>query len=239
MDSSKDSSENTHVIYLSGAGLNPVIWDDVCAKVTTPGTAIAHGREPATTLSSAVQDVLAQIQKLDARRYVIVAHSLSGVIGVEVARALGDKLDGFIAVTATIPSLGGSFTSALPFPQNLLMPLLLRIVGTKPPAAAIRSGLCSDLNDQQAAAIVDAFAPEPRSLYVDKTSTSQLPVSKYLYVRTLDDKEIPASHQATMAKRLPGGVVVDIAGGHMVMISHPDELATIINQFIATLSPDR
>lgn len=239
MDSNKDTSESTHIIYLSGAGLDSAIWDDVRAKVTTPGAAIAHSRESTRTLSRAVQDVLAQIQKLNASRYVIVAHSLSGVIGVELARALGDKLGGFVAVTATIPALGGSFTSALPFPQNLLMPLLLKIVGTRPPVAAIRSGLCSDLNDQQAAVIADAFAPEPRSLYVDRTSTSQLPASKYLYVRTLDDKEIPASRQATMAKRLPGESVVDIPGGHMVMISHSDELATIINQFISTLNPEQ
>lgn len=239
MDSNKDTSENIHVIYLSGAGLDSTIWDGVRAKVVTPGTALAHGRDSAATLSRAVQDVLGQIQERNAGRYVIVAHSLSGVIGVELARALGDKLGGFIAVTATIPSPGGSFTSALPFPQNLLMPLLLSVVGTKPPAEAIRKGLCSDLDDQQAAAIVDAFTPEPRRLYVDKTSTSQLPVSRYLYVRTLDDKEIPASRQAIMAKRLPGVEVVDTPGGHMVMISHPDELATIINQFISTLNPEQ
>ena len=232
---SKNISHKIAIIYLSGAGLAPAIWDDVRAKVTTPGVALTYDRGVDTTLKSATQEILEQIQKIDASKYVIVAHSLAGVMGVELARALGSKLGGLIAVSATIPVPGGSYVSTLPFPQNFIMPLLLKIAGTKPPVSAIRKGLCSDLDDKQAATITEAFNPEPRSLYVDRTSDSQLPASKYLYVRTLNDKQLSAPLQSAMASRLPEAEIADIASGHMAMISHPDELADLINRFIATL----
>ncbi len=227
--------QKTAIIYLSGAGLPPTIWDVVHGKVVITGAALMYNRDAATTLKSAVLDVLAQIQKLNATRYVIVAHSLGGVMGVEIARALDDKLAGLVAVSATIPAPGKSFVDTLPFPQNFVMPLLLKIAGTKPPASAIRKGLCSDLSDQQATDIVSTFTPEPRSLYVDKTSTNMLPVSKYLYVRTLNDKQVPVQMQTKMAKQLPDAKIIDIAGGHLAMISHPAELAGIINDFVADL----
>jgi pimeloyl-ACP methyl ester carboxylesterase len=38
-----------------------------------------------------------------------------------------------------------------------------------------------------------------------------------------------------MAKQLPDAKITDIASGHLTMMSHPDELAEIINNFVADL----
>lgn len=232
---SKKTSQKTTIIYLSGAGLNSAIWDDVRAKVTMPGVALTQNRSADTTLESALKDILSQMQKLQADRYIIVAHSLGGVLGVELARKLGGKLAGLIAISATIPVHGSSFVGTLPFPQNIVMPILLKLAGTKPPASVIRKSLCSDLDDRQAAEIINAFTPEPRSLYIDRTSTNALPSSKYLYVRTLDDKQTPTPLQSKMAKQLPNVKVSDIHSGHLVMVSHPNELTVIINNFLTDL----
>lgn len=232
---SEKTSQKIAIVYLSGAGLVPTIWDGVRAKAIVPDAVLTHSRGATTTLKSVVEDVLGQTQKLDATQYVIVAHSLGGVIGVELARALGSKFGGLVAISATIPAPGKSFVDTLPFPQNFVMPLLLNVAGTKPPASAIRKSLCSDLNDQQASEVISAFTPEPRSLYIDKTSVSELPTSQYLYVRTLQDKQTLLALQSNMAKQLPGAKIADIVGGHLAMISHPDKLAEIINNFVADL----
>lgn len=166
MDFNNDTSKGTQLIYLSGAGLDSFVWNDVRTKVILPGIVATHDRQDTTTLSSVTHDILGQIQNLKASQYIIIAHSLSGVVGLELARALGDKLCGFIAVSATIPSPGKSFTDTLPFPQNFLMPPLLKVVGTQPPVAAIRKSLCSDLNDEQAAAVISTFKPEPPILNI-------------------------------------------------------------------------
>lgn len=231
----KNNLPQTAIVYLSGAGLSPDIWDGVRAKVVAPNVVLAYSRDKATTLKDAVEDVLTQTQKLNAAQYVIITHSLGGVVGVELARELGEKMAGFIAVSATIPASGKSFANTLPFPQSIIMPILLKIAGTKPPVAAIRKGLCNDLSDEQIAGIVGAFTPEPIDLYIGKTSASALPSSKYLYIRTIDDKQILPSQQARMSKQLPAVQVVDIASGHLAMLSHPDELAAIINDFVADI----
>ena len=229
----QNTSSKTAIIYLSGAGLNPNIWDGVRSKTTLPNEALAYNREKATTLKSAVQEVWAQTQKLNAAQYVIVAHSLGGVVGVELARELGEKIAAFVAVSATIPAPGKSFIDTLPFPQRFIMPTLLKIAGTRPPVAAIRKGLCNDLTGQQTTEIIGTFTPEPIDLYTGKTSASALPALKYLYVRTTNDQQVVPSEQARMAKQLPAAHIVDIASGHLAMLSHPGELASIINDFAA------
>ncbi|HSX17606.1 MAG TPA: alpha/beta hydrolase [Patescibacteria group bacterium] len=224
------------IIYISGAGLRSAIWDGVRAKVTVKDAVLTHTRDNTTNLESVVQEALAQLDTIQAKRYVLVAHSVGGVIGVELARKLGDKLAGFIAVSATIPASGKSFVSTLPFPQRLLMPIILTLAGTRPPASAIRKTLCSDLTDAQADRIVEAFTPEPRKLYVDKTSSDKLPSAKYAYIRTLNDKQVSPQLQSSMAQLLPNVTITDIAGGHLSMVSHPDELADSISSFLKDLS---
>jgi len=228
------STPQTAIIYISGAGLSPAIWDGVRAKVTVKDVILTYTRNDTANLESTVQEALAQLDTIQATQYVLVAHSLGGVLGVELARKLGNKLAGFIAVSATIPAPGKSFVSTLP--QRLLMPTILKLAGTKPPASAIRKTLCSDLTDAQADTIVDAFTPEPRKLYVDKTSSDELPLTKYAYVRTLNDKQVPPQLQSSMAQLLPDVTITDIAGGHLSMVSHPDELADSINSFLKDLS---
>ena len=229
------TSPKTAIIYLSGAGLNPSIWDAVRSSVVTPGYALTYDRSAVKTLNDATQDILEQVQNNNASKYIIVAHSLGGVVGLEVAKSLKEKLAGFIGVSATIPGPGESFINAQPFPQSVLLPVLLRIVGTKPPVSAIRKGLCSDLTDEQATKIINEFIPEPIQLYTGKISVDVLPMAKYAYVRTLNDKQLPLALQTKMIKRLPDAKVIDIAGGHLPMVSHPDELATMINDFITTI----
>jgi len=223
------------IIYISGAGLSSAIWDGVRAKVTVKDAALTHTRDNTASLESIVQEALAQLDAIQARQYVLVAHSLGGVLGVELARKLGNKLGGFIAVSATVPAPGKSFVSTLPFPQRLLMPIILKLAGTKPPASAIRKTLCSGLTDAQADTIIKTFTPEPRKLYVGKTSSDKLPPTKYAYIRTLNDKQVPPQLQSSMAQLLPDVIITDIAGGHLSMVSHPDELANSINSFLTDL----
>ena len=114
------------------------------------------------------------------------------------------------------------------------MPLILRFAGTQPPVAAIKSGLCNDLSDAQTAAIVEKFTPESLGVFTDKTAYNNF-TTPTLYIRTLKDKEYSTTLQTKLAHNLPNVQIADIDAGHMPMLSRPQELSQLINQFVSTI----
>jgi pimeloyl-ACP methyl ester carboxylesterase len=156
------------------------------------------------------------------------------VIALKVAQEMPDRVAGFVAVSAVIPADGGSFVFAMPFPKRLILGLVLRLAGTRPPASAIRRGLCSDLTSDQADQVVSRFVPESRAVYLER-SDAPSPEVPTLYVQLTEDREIPVALQARMARNLGAGQVVTIDSGHLPMLSRPDELARVLNDFTATL----
>jgi pimeloyl-ACP methyl ester carboxylesterase len=161
---------------------------------------------------------------------VIVAHSLGGVVALKLAAGLSTRLAGFVGVGAAIPADGGSFVSSLPLPKRVLTRVLMRVAGTRPPEAAIRRGLCSDLGAREADEVVRRFVPESRAVYLERT-TAPAPRVPGRYVLLTEDREFGVPLQRTMASSLHAADMREISSGHMPMLSQPDELARVVNEF--------
>lgn len=226
-------------VLLHGAGLDGSIWDTVEPKLRSPYTAVSFpmrsdaAKRRQLQFADYVDCVVQAADQVPDGKLVIVAHSISGVVALRAAQLLGDRVAGFVAVAAAIPEHGGSFLSCLLFPQKYVMRIIMKLAGTKPPASAIKQGLCSDVSDDVAQTIVDKFAEEPTVLY--KTACeAAAPTCPSLYIVTQNDKEFPASIQKKMARAL-GATVAELPGGHMPMLSRGDELAAILNSFAASL----
>ncbi|MBW7476366.1 hypothetical protein K0T92_16655 [Paenibacillus oenotherae] len=136
---------------------------------------------------------------------------------------------------AAIPAANGSFLSCFPGVQGMFLRLMLTLAGTKPPAAAIRSGLCSELDEVLAAKVVESFVPESKRLYMDKRRHSELP-RHALYVQLKQDREFNAGMQQRMMENLQAAQAAVMDSGHLPMLSKPDELARICMQYADTLS---
>jgi len=80
-----------------------------------------------------------------------------------ISPLLQDKIVGFIAIGASIPSATGSFISLLPRSKRIVLALF----GTKAPASALQNGLCSDLNEKDLIRVQQQFAPESKKLFTD------------------------------------------------------------------------
>lgn len=189
-------------------------------------------RRKALSLDDYADGVWQQLKDLPAERVVVVAHSLGGVVGLKVADRLADRLAGFVAVSAAIPAGGGSFVSSLPMPKRLIVGGLMRILGTKPPASAIRQGLCSDLSEDLTGEVVRRFAPEGKAVYFDRTAVSAPDVPR-MYVQLTADKEFEPDFQLAMARNLGTEDVRQLDAGHLAMLSRPAELAGVLNDFTA------
>lgn len=229
------------LVFIHGAGLGGWIWERLGASLNHPHVfadfplrdAPVAARRP-LTLADYAAHVAAQAGTLRTDRAVIVAHSLGGTVGLQVASLLGDRLAGFVGVSAAIPREGGSFLSALPLPQRWIVAGLMRVAGTRPPESAIRRGLCSGLDAATANRVVEGFIPETRRVYRGRTDVPVPDVPRG-YVVLTEDQELPVSLQRRMAQNLGATDTPELPAGHLAMLSHPAALAGLLNDFTAKL----
>ena len=228
---------NTGIVFIHGAGLNSSIWDELKREINHPiltidfpNRKINDSANQNLTFDDYVNTTIEQLKNWNKDSLIIVAHSIGACVALNVATHLKNELKGFVAVGAVIPIHGNSFASSLPFPQRLILPIILKLFGTKPPEKSIASELCNDLTAEQTNKIINEFTPEAVKLYTTKINFD-LPNTKRLYVKLTNDKSVPVTLQDKMAKNLNANEFVTIDSGHLPMISKAKQLATILIDF--------
>ncbi|WP_435748388.1 alpha/beta fold hydrolase [Microbacterium sp. PMB16] len=222
-----NSSET--ILFISGAGLDAWIWDDVRDELSLPSVVAARPAEGRSSLSDYAEAAIASV---GGGRFTIVAHSIGGVIAGEILRLVPERVSGLLALSAVVPRSGESFVSAMPFPNRVILPLALRLGGTRPPESAIRRGLGHGVDEAVVDRVVADFAPESRELYLDKARGHSWsgPTG---YVVTTQDRELPEPLQRRFAHRLGGRPREELATGHLPMLQNSAETAASIRRFIA------
>ena len=222
------------VLFVSGAGLHPWIWDDTRAALarTCDSAQTAVAARPAESARAGLRDYArAAIDSAPAGRFTIVAHSSGGVVAAEVAQILGARVEAVLGVCAVIPRPGGSFLTAHPAPQRWALGAAIGVFGTRPPASALRRGLTTGLERAVAERIVSEFAAESPGLYRDRVSGDAWNGATG-YVVTAADREVPRRRQRAFASRLAPRWERTLDTGHLPMLEDPDGLAGAIALFL-------
>lgn len=229
------------LVLVPGAGLGAWIWRDVTPLLDTPaiapepaGRGVDDAARGKLSLEQYARHLETQVVRSEPERLVLVAHSLGGLVAMKAAQLLGRRVAGFVALSAVIPAGGGSFVSALPMPKRALMNVLIRTVGTKAPPAVIRKGIGDGLPAAVVDEIVERFTPESRRVFLDPVGVGP-PAVPRLYVETTRDKEVDVRLQRRMRANLGTDAVRSIDSGHLPMLSHPREVAEILDGFVADL----
>jgi pimeloyl-ACP methyl ester carboxylesterase len=235
------TKERIGLVFIHGAGLNSGIWKGIaeqlecpCLLVDFPQRQSGQVGRKGLTLEDYTEHIKHRIEDWGVRRFVIAAHSLGGVLALKTAEQFADRVVGFAGIGAVIPGSGGAFLSAFPAPQRLLMRILMRAAGTKPPESAIRKGLCNDLPAKQADEIVHGFVQESLRVFTDRTNAS-VPRVPRLYVKLTIDQELSPSQQDKMIENLGTHEIVTLEAGHLPMLSKPDELREALLAFLSRL----
>ncbi len=224
------------IILLHGAGLGAWIWDDVLPHLSLPTLAINFPNRDkkisneGLSLNDYADFVAGKIAHAPFDSYILVCHSISGVVGRQLVKKLGDKLRGFVAVTAVIPHENGTFERAMPPLLRIISRVMFFLYGSLPPKAVLRLTLCNDVQGELCERVVDNFVPESILLFRQEVDGGYNECPS-LYIETTLDMTLPQSVQRMMEKNLNACEIASVATGHLPMLSKPKELAGIINDF--------
>ncbi|RSN77468.1 esterase [Streptomyces sp. WAC 05379] len=225
----------TDFVLVAGAWLGAWAWDEVAAELragghgvhplTLSGLAERQG-EPAPGQQTHVEDIVAEVERLDLRDVVLVGHSYSGVPVGQAAVRIGDRLSRVVLVDANVPVDGESFLSG--WPSDEVRAAIAKNDGFWPPLTADEFA-GQGLTDEQTARIVDGATPHPGTTLtgpaVMPRPLSEVPGS---YVKCLLDGEEPWGAAADLLKS-DHWTLVYMDTGHWPMFSQPHDLARCLH----------
>ncbi|MYM36004.1 alpha/beta fold hydrolase [Duganella sp. FT94W] len=230
------------VVLVHGAFADSSSWDGVIAKLEKDGYTVIGAANPLRSVKSDAASVASVVNSVTGP-VVLVGHSYGGSV-ISAAAAGATNVKALVYVAAFAPDSGETAVGlSNKFPGSTLGPALA------PPVALADGGkdlyIRQDKFHQQFAADVPAakarlMAAGQRPI-TDAALNESAPApawktipSWFIYGKA--DKNIPAASQDFMAKRANARKTVVIDGAsHVVMTSHPTEVATLIEEAAATV----
>ena len=228
----------------------PVLAVDLPPKALRSGTVrsvpagdAAAAELASITVSDLAESIIADIDAAGFERVVLVGHSMAGLSLPEVARRIPERVAHLVFVSASIPPEGGSVLGMLPDEIQEISRASIERAGDD--ATGVLDDetaaymFCNDMDEDQTRFVLDRLCPEAINLINEDVSRAGLPPDlPKTYVRLARDQSLPPDTQTAMIANLaesPGGAVdvVELDSGHNVMVSHPRELADVVNRIAA------
>jgi pimeloyl-ACP methyl ester carboxylesterase len=218
------------VVLLHGAGVGPWIWDRTRKHLHADSLALTYpGRQSQATPETCADAIATELSR-NTGDFIIVLHSLAGVLAGPLAARLGGRLKKVVLLSAIVPTPEQTFAQVLGFPARLILPLLFRLhsKGLKPSPQMIHSELCQDILPEDAEKVIGHYEAEFPGLYL--TPPQPLPVKTPLtFIKLLQDRSISPRVQQKIIQHLAINSTYEIDAGHLAMLSQPERLAGILD----------
>jgi pimeloyl-ACP methyl ester carboxylesterase len=239
-------------VLIHGGAMSGAYWDLLIPHLRHPALAIdLPGRagkpaDPMTlTVDDCVRSAVADVDAAGIEDVILVAHSSGGLFTPGVAAALGDRVRHIVLDAASVPPEGGlGLDSMKPSHRARVVEAMdharrdgwvLQTPGPEAPDK-VRVAYGGDpLPDD-----LIEFLSDPRRCVRDSMNFYFQPVSwaavadvPITFVRHLRDRPSPPELQDELVARLRAmgrdPVVVEIDSGHVPAVTHPTELAAILD----------
>jgi pimeloyl-ACP methyl ester carboxylesterase len=218
-----------NVVLVHGAWADGSSWDKVVPLLEAKGYHVVAVHEPLTSLAD---DVAAANRVIDAQSgpVLLVGHSWGGAVITEAGN--NEKVVGLVYVDAFAPDEGesvNSLTGSGKPPAWVAKILVDRGGFLTLPLDVILSDFAQDLPAAQARLLAVKQGPFFSKSLDDKIAMAAWKSKPSWYVEGTEDHIIDPAAQAAMAKRM-GATITSLPSSHVSMLSHPSEVAAVIEQ---------
>jgi pimeloyl-ACP methyl ester carboxylesterase len=231
------ASSTPTVVLVHGAFADSSSWNGVVSRLLAQGYPVVAAANPLRGLKSDtayLTSVLASIQG----PVVLVGHSYGGSVITNAATGNGNVV-GLVYVAAFAPNEGETANDLQGrFPGNTLGQALAPPVGLPNGGAEVSiqqdkfwQQFAADLPEADAKLAAATQRPVALDAFTDPAGAPAWKTIPSRFIYGDQDQAILAALHAFMAERAGSGQTIAVKGAsHVVMISHPDEVAEMIHQ---------
>ena len=228
------------IVLVHGAFAGTSSWNGVVARLQLDGYKVIAVANPLRSIEGDAKYVAALVYGIKGP-VVLVGHSYGGAVITNAALGLSN-VKALVYVAGFMPDVGDTAVSlSNKFPGSTLGPTLA------PPVKLADGGLDLYIDQDKFRAQFAADVPRDQALVMAAT---QRPVTQAALgepsgepawkripswsIYGSEDHNIPAASQAFMAARAKARRVIEVKGAsHVVMVSHPDAVAGLIEEAAA------
>jgi pimeloyl-ACP methyl ester carboxylesterase len=215
-----------NIVLVHGAFADGSGWEGVYKILKKRGYHVSIVGNPNTSLTNDA-DATKLVLARQNGPVILVGHSYGGAIITDAGNAA--NVAGLVYVSAFAPDANETLLSLLqsgpPAPNSGILPPVDGYIWYD--MAKYHSGFCADLSEEQAAFMADSQIPVSASVFGATVAKAAWKTKPSWYIVATEDQTIPPDAERFMAKRA-GAKVSEIKGSHVVFISHPKEVADVI-----------
>lgn len=222
-------SDQPNIVLVHGAWADGSSWSGVIRLLQKAGYNVMAPQFPLTALGDNVAR-LRQVLAAQTGPTLVVGHSY----GCQIMTALGtdgSNVVGLVYISGFAldagESIGGLLGQGEPTPA--LAHLRIDDQGFAwLPHDDFVSHFAADVDPVEANVMYAVQQPLPTAAYDDVMGTPAWKSLPTWYAVAQNDEVIPPDAERLFAKRMGATVTVELKSGHVGMVSHPDEVATLI-----------
>ncbi|MER9416417.1 alpha/beta hydrolase [Mesorhizobium sp. M0306] len=242
MAQAANSQPKPTIVLVHGAFAESSSWDAVITKLSKDGYVAIAAANPLRGVASDATAVSAIVRSVSGP-VVLVGHSYGGPVITEAANG-NPNVKALVYVAGFAPDTGeSSLTLSSMFPGSTLgsalAPVALPDGGQdlfiEP--AKFRAQFAADVPQEQTLLMAATQRPVAQAALAEASGVASWKTLPSYMIYGSDDRNIPAAVMSFMAKRAHAVKTVVIEGAsHALMVSHPDEVTSLIEDASASVS---